>query len=218
MKDFFVESYYVFLYILKGAHIAIIYSFASMIFGLCLALLMILIARIKKNFIVKLLITFYISVFRGTPMLLQLTIFYFGISAISKITISAALAAIITLSLNSSAYLYEIIRAAVLSIPKGQVEAAKVLGVKEIQILKDIILPQALKNIFPALTNELITLLKDTSLVSIVGMHDMMFRSKIIASEKFTWFFPFLISGVIYYMLVLIISYFSKKIEKKIHQ
>ncbi|MBF8246925.1 MAG: amino acid ABC transporter permease [Rickettsia sp.] len=215
MEEFFIKNLSMFSYILKGAPIAIFYSIIAMFLGFSIALFL-TILRIKNSSLLNLCIRSYVSIFRGTPMLLQLSVFYFGISSISKLKMSPSMAAITTLSLNSGAYLYEILRGAVNAIPKGQYEAAKVLGIRENLIMRDIILPQALKNLLPSLTNELITLLKDTSLISIIGVHEMLSRAKNIAAENFTWLLPFCISGAIYYILVLIISYISKKIEQNL--
>ncbi len=158
----------------------------------------------------------FISLFRGTPLLLQLSFFYFAIPGILGIKLTVLSAGIVTFGLNSAAYLAETLRAGIESLPKGQFEAAQTLRIPPFAMWKDIILPQVLRNVFPALTNELITLLKETALISTVGGMDLMRRAQSIAAEQFSYFIPICIAGAYYYLLVLLIEYAGKQIEQKV--
>lgn len=162
------------------------------------------------------LVNRFISLFRGTPLILQLSFFYFAIPGVFGIKLSIFSAGVITFGLNSAAYMAEILRAGIESLPKGQFEAAKTLRIAAIPMWKDIILPQVLRNIFPAMVNETITLLKETALISTIGGMDIMRRAQSVAAEQFSYFLPICIAGVYYYLLILLIEYAGKQIEQKV--
>lgn len=161
------------------------------------------------------LINRYISIARGTPLILQLSFFYFAIPGACHVKFSITFAGILTLGLNSSAYIAEILRAGIESLPKGQFEAAKTLQIPTWPMWKDIILPQVIKNVFPALINEMITLLKETALISTIGGMDLMRRAQSVAAEQFTYFIPICIAGLYYYGLILLIEFLSNMHEKR---
>jgi polar amino acid transport system permease protein len=138
----------------------------------------------------------------GTSLNLQLTPFQ---------------AAIITFALNSGAYVSEIVRSGISSIPKGEIEAATSLGVSRFHIYKDILLPVGLRNSFPALINELITLTKESSIVSLIGLTDLMRRQQIVTAQTFLYFEPLLIIGIIYYTVVKVISITGRLIERRLN-
>jgi polar amino acid transport system permease protein len=140
---------------------------------------------------------------------------YFAIPTLFGLKISILSAGLITFGFNSSAYIAEIIRAGIQSVPRGQFEAAKTLQIPNFYIWKDIILPQVIQNILPAMVNEMIALLKETALISTIGGMDIMRRAQSIAAEQFTYFIPLCIAGCYYYLLVLGIEYLGKKIEKR---
>lgn len=160
------------------------------------------------------LINRYISIARGTPLILQLSFFYFAIPNALNIKLSILGAGMITLGLNSSAYIAEILRAGIESLPKGQFEAAQTMQIPAWFMWKDIIFPQVIRNVFPALVNELITLLKETALISMLGGMDLMRRAQSVAAEQYTYFAPICIAGLYYYALILLIEYMGKKIEQ----
>lgn len=161
-------------------------------------------------------ITRFVSIIRGTPLILQLSFFYFSIPMLLGLKLSILMAGIITFGLNSAAYVSEILRSGIESLPKGQFEAAKTLHIPRFFMWRDIILPQVLRNILPAMVNETITLLKETALISTLGGMDMMRRAQAVAAEQFTYFMPLCIAGCYYYLLVLLIEYAGKKLEKKV--
>ena len=156
-----------------------------------------------------------ISVLRGTPLILQLSFIYFSVPNITGMKLSILMAGIISFGLNSSAYVAEILRAGIESLPPGQFEAAKTLEIPHFYMWKDIILPQVIKNILPAMINEIITLLKETALIATLGGLDIMRKAQILASEQFTYFIPLCIAGGYYYLLVLLVEQAGKKIQQK---
>ena len=157
----------------------------------------------------------FISVMRGTPLLLQLSLIYFSAPTLTGLHLNILVAGIITFGLNSSAYFAEILRAGIESLPKGQFEAAATLHIPTQYVWKDIILPQVFKNIFPAIVNEVIALLKETALISTIGGMDLMRNAESLAAEQFTYFMPLCIAGGYYYGLVLLIETIGKYIEKR---
>lgn len=165
----------------------------------------------------KSMINRFISIMRGTPLLLQLSLIYFSAPTLTGLHFSILVAGIVTFGLNSSAYFAEILRAGIESLPKGQFEAAKTLHIPSFYLWKDIILPQVLKTIFPAMVNELISLLKETALISTIGGMDLMRNAESLGAEQFTYFLPLCIAGVYYYGLVLTIEFIGKHIEKRGH-
>jgi His/Glu/Gln/Arg/opine family amino acid ABC transporter permease subunit len=201
-------------FILEGAVVTLKFTFMSLLCGLPLGILLAL-AKIS-NPILRGFGEIYTSIFRGTPLLVQLFIFYFATPQLIGYTISTFEAGVLTFSLNSAAYSSEIIRAGIQAIERGQWDAAKVLGLSYRQTLLTIILPQAVRNILPALVNEIVDLLKESALISTLGEADLLRRSQIIASEKYLFFEPLLIAAVGYYIMVMVVSLFAKVIERKL--
>jgi len=155
----------------------------------------------------------YTSIFRGTPLVLQLMIIYFGVPQIIGYDIPAFVAAVLAFSLNSGAYMSEVIRAGIQAVDKGQTEAAMALGIPYGKMMRNIIFPQALKNILPALVNEFATLTKESAVVTVIGATDLMRRAYIVGGETFKYLEPLLFVGLIYYMLVIILTLVGKAIE-----
>src|SRR5699024_1351126 len=162
--------------------------------------------KITSNPLLKWFADAYTSIFRGTPLILQLMIIYFAVPQLTGYDISAYLTAITAFGLNSSAYVSEIIRAGILAVDRGQMEAAQALGVPYRQMMVNIILPQALKNILPALMNEFITLTKESAIVSTIGYLDLMRRATVVSADTYKYFEPYLFVGVMYYSMVMIRS------------
>ncbi|MDR2340806.1 MAG: amino acid ABC transporter permease [Puniceicoccales bacterium] len=175
----------------------------------------VLLAILRRNSFGKLFVVPYASVIRGTPLLLQVSIIYFTLPSVLKIRLGVITAGIIALGLNSAAYVAEILRSGIENLSRGQFEAAKTLGISPFYTWKDIILPQVLKNIFPAITGEVIALLKETALISVIGGVDIMRRAQMVAAESFIYFTPLCMAGACYYLLVLSIEVLARKLEKK---
>lgn len=157
----------------------------------------------------------YITVIRGTPMMVQLLIFGFVIFAASRHLI---LIAILALGINSGAYVSEIIRGGIMSIDVGQMEAGRSLGMNYGTVMKDIIIPQAIKNILPALGNEMITLFKDTSLVTVIGLADLTKVAMQIQAKTYQALMPFLGIAVMYLVVVLIMSWALGLVERRLRR
>lgn len=199
------------LFIGEGLKLTLALLFGGLGLGL-LGGTFIAILRYKK--MAAIIINPFISITRGTPLILQLSFIYFAAPGLIGIKPSIMIAGIITFGLNSSAYIAEILRSGIENLPKAQFEAAASLQISPFYMWKDIILPQVLKNIFPALISEVIALLKETALISTIGGMDLMRKSQSIAAEQFTYFLPLCIAGCYYYFLVLLIEYFGKKFEQ----
>ena len=155
----------------------------------------------------------YITVIRGTPIVIQLMIMYFIIFGSSR---NGILAAIIAFGLNSGAYVAEIVRSGIMSIDKGQFEAGRSLGFNYLQTMTHIVLPQAFKNILPALGNEFIVLVKETSVAGYVALKDLTYVANLIRSRTYEAFFPLVTVAIIYLVIVMILTYFLKKLERRL--
>lgn len=202
------------LFILDGAKLTLMYAIIASSIGLVLGTV-ISMCNMSTFCALRFLSSLYVSIIRGTPVTLQLSISYFALPKIINYNLSGFQACIIALSLNSAAYISEIIRGGIKSVPKGQFEAAKSLSIPHWTMMKDIILPQAIKNILPPLTNEVINLIKESAIVGIIGEMDIMRRAQLVAAEKYTYFEPFVAAGIIYYSIILILSQIVKLIEKQ---
>lgn len=211
-----MQDYAWILYIIAGIKITLSYSIIAVLFGILIGAI-IAIMYMSPYPVLNLIAKFYISIIRGTPLLLQLSIFYYALPQLIGLKLSAFTAGIMAFSINSSAYVAEIIRSGVMAIDRGQFEAAQSFSISYYDTMKDIILPQAIKNTIPALLNEVINLVKESSLVAVIGEADIMRRATIQSMENFSYFGPLLVAGVCYYVLVLILSYFSQKLERKLH-
>ena len=189
----------------------------TLVFSLPLGLL-IAFGRMSKNRIVSGIFRLYISLMRGTPLMLQLMVVYFGPFYLFGMNIGKwRFPAIITgFALNYGAYFAEIYRGGIESMPVGQYEAAKILGYNKVQTFFRIILPQVIKRILPSITNEVITLVKDTSLAFVVAVAEMFTIAKQIASAQ-TTMMPFVIAAVFYYVFNLIVAVVMQKVEKSMN-
>ncbi|MBZ5750468.1 MULTISPECIES: amino acid ABC transporter permease [Metabacillus] len=199
-------------YILQGIWVTLQIVALSLLIGFAWGIVLALfkISRIKP---LMWLADAYTSIFRGTPLVLQLLIIYFGLPQILGFPIDPYPAAVAAFSLNSAAYISEIIRAGIAAIDKGQQEAAMALGVPYSKMMKDIILPQAFKNILPALMNEFITLTKESAIVTTIGVQDVMRRAYQVGADSYNYFAPLLFAGAIYYVLVMILTLLGKLVE-----
>ena len=155
----------------------------------------------------------YITVIRGTPVVIQLMIMYYIILASVR---NGIYAAIIAFGINSGAYVAEIVRSGIMSIDKGQIEASRSLGFNHTQTMTKVVLPQAIKNVLPALGNEMITLLKETSVAGYVALADVTYVGNLIRSRTYEAFFPLITVAAIYFVIVLILTFFLKKMERRL--
>ncbi|MDR0296488.1 MAG: amino acid ABC transporter permease [Rickettsia sp.] len=202
-------------FIMQGMVVTLKYSIVSVLLGLIIGTLL-AICKVSKSHALRLFANFYTSVFRGTPLLIQLSIIYFALPGLIGIKLGVFAAGTIAFSLNSGAYVSEIIRAGINAVDKGQIEAAEALGIPERLMFKDIILPQAIRNILPSLVNELVNLIKESAIISMIGEMDLMQRARVVSLEHYTYFTPLLIAGLCYYVMVIIISNLARILEKKL--
>lgn len=204
-------------YILEGIPITLLYTVTSLACGFFLGVILAMM-KVSSYKTFHIFGRIYTSIFRGTPLLLQLTLVYFASPELTGYKITPWEAGILTFSLNSAAYVSEIIRAGILAVDRGQTEAALSLGIPYPLMMKDIILPQAIRNILPALVNESVDLLKESALISVIGGADILRRANVVASEKYLYFEPLIVAGLLYYILVMILSGLAKLLEKRMAQ
>ena len=204
-------------FIIRGIGITLLFTALSAFFGFIwgTVLSLLKISTIKP---LVWLANAYTSVFRGTPLLLQIAIVYYATPQLTGYDIPALLAGVITFTLNSGAYISETIRGGILAVDKGQREAALSLGVPYKPMMLDIILPQAVKNILPALVNESIALLKDSALVSTIGVADLLRRAQIVGAEKYIYFEPLLFAGAVYYVMVMSLTWGGYALERRLQR
>lgn len=202
-------------YYLIGIRVTLSLSLISLFLGTILGSL-ISIFKLSKSKILSCLASIYIEIVRGTPMMVQIAVVYFG-SYVIGMDMSGFTAALLAVSLNSAAYVAEIIRSGIQSIDKGQWEASKSLGLSNLQTLTHIILPQAIKNILPALGNEFVTLIKETSVASTIGVADLMNASSKVQAASFKAFNTLIIVAVIYFILTFSLSKLVKILEDRLN-
>lgn len=209
-----------YLHILEGLQNTLIMSFFAVILGVVIGIVIAVIKELSNNSKKKIYIflnkicNIYVNLIRGTPGVLQLMIMYYII--FKGIDINILVVGILTFGISSGAYVSEIIRAGIDSIDKGQNEAAKSLGLNYYQRMRYIIMPQAIKNILPALGNEFITLVKETSIAGYIGIKDLSKAATIVSSRTYDYFFPLLIIAVIYIVIVLTLTKMINLLEKRL--
>ncbi len=206
-------------FILEGLFNTMIIALFAVILGIIIGVLVALIRnnydRNKKMKILNTIVKWYVDIIRGTPIILQLMIIYYVV--FKSVDVSVVLVGILAFGINSGAYVSEIIRAGIQSIPVGQTEAGYALGLKYNQVMSYIVLPQAFKNVLPALGNEFITLVKETSVGAYIGIIELTKASDIIASRTYDYFFPLILVAVIYLIITLGLSKVVQKLERKLN-
>lgn len=202
---------------LSGIPVTLVFTLSSVFLGLIWGSILSLckISAIKP---LEWFSFFYTSIFRGTPLLLQLSLVYYATPQLTGYNITPYQAGVLTFTLNSGAYMSETIRAGIQAVDRGQMEAAMSLGVPYWQGMTDIIMPQALKNILPALVNETISLLKDSSLVSTIGVVEILRAAQIVGANKYIYFEPLIFAGLIYYVLVMVLTYAAGALERRLRR
>lgn len=206
-------------FILEGLFHTILIAFFAVIIGVLIGIIISLIRnkyeQTGKLKILNLIAKAYVNIIRGTPVVLQLMIIYYVV--FKSVDVSTILVGALAFGINSGAYVSEIIRSGINSIPKGQSEAGYSLGLKYGQVMRYIILPQAIKNILPALGNEFITLLKETSVGAYIGIVELTKASDIIASRTYDYFFPLLLIALIYLIMTVGLSKLVNILERKLN-
>ncbi|HCY6351308.1 TPA: ABC transporter permease subunit [Staphylococcus aureus] len=203
-------------FFLKGIKITILTSLIGVALGSILGAFVALM-KLSKIKIISWIASIYIEILRGTPMLVQVFIVFFGITAALGLDISALVCGTIALVINSSAYIAEIIRAGINAVDKGQMEAARSLGLNYRQTMKSVIMPQAIKNILPALGNEFVTLIKESSIVSTIGVGEIMFNAQVVQGISFDPFTPLLVAAALYFVLTFVLTRIMNMIEGRLN-
>jgi polar amino acid transport system substrate-binding protein len=199
-------------YFISGTWITLLLAAIAVLMGSVLGTVLALM-KLSKNWVLKVIANIYIEFVRGTPLLVQVFIVFFG-SQVFGLGLDAFASGALAMGLNSGAYVAEIIRSGINAVDAGQTEAARSLGFSEAKTMKKVVLPQAVKKILPALGNEFVTIIKESSVISVVGVGELMFQAGVVQGASFQPFFPLLIVSLIYFTLTFSLSRLLNKVEK----
>ncbi|MEK3758483.1 amino acid ABC transporter permease [Paenibacillus sp. FSL P4-0338] len=200
---------------LSGLQYTLLLAVLGVFFGFVLGILVSLL-RMSKWRILRFIATAWVEFLRGTPMLVQLFLIHYGLTELG-LEFTPIQSGAITLTINSSAYLAEIFRAGIQGVDRGQVEAARSLGMKQGMALRYIVLPQAIKNVLPAIGNEFITIIKESSIVSMIGVADLFFQAKTITTITYEGLTPYVIIAIMYFVLTFILSKLLGILERRLN-
>ena len=173
---------------------------------------------ISKNKILKIIATIYVDILRGTPLIVQAFFIYFGLPAAFNLKIPAFVAGVLCISLNAGAYMVEIFRAGIMAVDKGQMEAARSLGLPYGKTMKLIILPQAIRNMIPAIINQFIISLKDTSLLSVIGIRELTQSGEIIIATSYRVFETWSFIAIFYFIMIMALTYVARSVERRLQR
>ncbi|CCO08779.1 amino acid ABC transporter permease [Desulforamulus hydrothermalis] len=202
--------------LLVGAKLTIQLTVLAVFFGSIIGLFLGL-GKLSRNPVIKMISVIYVEFFRGSPLLVQIFLFYFGLSQVLGHPVDKFWSSVAVLSLNSGAYCAEIFRAGIQSIERGQMEAARSLGMTHSQAMRYVILPQAFKRVIPPLGNEFIAMLKDTSLVSIIGLVELARSGQLIVSTTYKAFEVWFLVAIVYIIMTVLISQcFVNRMERRL--
>lgn len=222
VKKIFMENWPM---LLGGAYMTLLISISSTIIGTIIGLLIGVVRTIPipekggKRVLLKVvngLLSAYIEFFRGTPMMVQSMIIYFGVAGAFGVQINRLAAAIFIVSINTGAYMAEIVRGGIVSIDEGQFEAAHALGMNHVQTMVNVVLPQVIRNILPATGNEFVVNIKDTSVLNVIGVTELYFQTRSIAGSTFRPAETFFITCIIYFIMTFTVTRILRNIEKKL--
>lgn len=206
------------------------YTLLLSVFAVLLAIIpamLLAILRLSKNKVVRFLSGLYIDIFRATPLLVQISLIYFGLFNFIRIptvyifgfiNIAMFIPGVVALSLNSAAYVAEIFRAGILAVDAGQTEAARSLGLSSAAAMRKVVLPQAIKNVLPALANEIITMVKESSICSTLGMMELMWAAKTVAATTYITLGPYVVAALIYFCINYPASKIIEAIERRMRR
>ena len=206
---------------LKGAKMTLIISLIAVCFGTIFGSILYFMKNINfkigKVKPLNWLATIYVEIVRGTPMILQILMVYSGSALFFGLDFNPLTAAVIAISLNSGAYISEIIRAGIDAVDKGQMEAARSLGMTKVQAMKMVIVPQAVKNIMPAIGNEFVAVIKESSMASFIGVGELMFSADIVKGSVYLVFEPLIVIAVLYFIMTFslgrLMTYFERRLK-----
>lgn len=212
--------------LIRGAGMTLYISMIATILGTTIGLIVGVIRTIpipergiKRGFlkVINGLLSAYIEFFRGTPMMVQAMVIYYGSAEAFGLSMDKTFAAILIVSINTGAYMSEIVRGGIVSIDKGQFEAAHALGMNHVKTMTNVIMPQVIRNILPATGNEFVINIKDTSVLNVISVSELYFATKSIAGNTFVFYPPFFIACVLYFIMTFtvtrILRYFERKID-----
>lgn len=194
---------------LEGTGNTILISFYAVCIGLVFGTLLALM-RLAKHPVLHWFAVSYIQLIRGTPLLVQLFIIYFGLT---NLNLSSFMSGVIAVGMNAMAYVAEIVRGGIQAVDNGQMEAARALGLSHVQAMRYVIMPQAFRSILPAIGNEFSALIKETAIVSYLGIKDLMFSSDLVRGATYTVFGPLFVVAAIYFILTSVIAMMVAKLE-----
>lgn len=211
---------------LQGAGVTMLISIIGTMMGLAIGLIIGVVRTIptqhgeniaKRGILgfFKFILTAYVEIFRGTPMMVQAMVFYYGLMEAFHIDMSAMTAAFLVVSINTGAYMAEIVRGGIQSIDRGQFEAASALGMTHWQTMFSVIIPQTMRNILPAVGNEFVINIKDTSVLNVISVSELFFVTQTVKGVLYRTFETFLVAAVIYFVLTFTVTRILKLIEKK---
>lgn len=210
---------------LRGAGMTLLVSIIGTILGLIIGLLIGVIRtipipdrgvkRIALKFI-NAILSIYIEIFRGTPMIVQAMVIYYGSAQAFGIDMNRLSAAIFIVSINTGAYMSEIVRGGIVSIDRGQFEAAHAIGMNHVQTMINVVMPQVIRNILPATGNEFVINIKDTSVLNVISVTELFFQTKSITGITFTYFEPFFIACALYFVMTFSVTRILRFVERKL--
>lgn len=210
---------------LRGAGMTLLISIIGTLIGTLIGLLVGVIRTIpvpergiKKVFlkIINIILSIYIEFFRGTPMIVQAMVIYYGSAQFLGIDINKIVAALFIVSINTGAYMSEIVRGGIVSVDKGQFEAAQAIGMTNSQTMINVVLPQVIRNILPATGNEFVINIKDTSVLNVISVSELFFQTKSIAGNNFRYFESFFVACFIYFIMTYTVTRILRAIERKL--
>lgn len=210
---------------IRGAGVTLLISMTGTIIGSIIGLLVGVIRTIPipergaKRIVLKVInaiLSVYIEIFRGTPMIVQAMVIYYGSAQAFGIDMNRLTAAIFIVSINTGAYMSEIVRGGIVSIDKGQFEAAHAIGMNHIQTMINVVLPQVIRNILPATGNEFVINIKDTSVLNVIGVTELYFQTKSVSGNNFKYFESFFVACVLYFVMTFTVTRVLRFIERKL--
>ncbi|MGG0657199.1 amino acid ABC transporter permease [Rummeliibacillus pycnus] len=210
---------------LRGAWMTLVISTIGTIFGALIGLIIGVINTIPrgksgtKKWILKIIntiLTIYVEFFRGTPMIVQAMVVYYGSDLLFGIDMDRTFAAILIVSINTGAYMAEIVRGGIIGVDQGQFEAARAIGMNHWQTMVHVVLPQVMRNILPATGNQYVMNIKDTSVLNVIGVTELFFQTKSIAGNNFRYFESFFVACIIYLVMTIIVTQILRYFERKL--
>jgi putative lysine transport system permease protein len=227
MNEFINTMYQIFIdnreNFIRGAGMTLLIALTGTIVGVIIGLFVGIVRTIPtpKNKVMRIVVGFikwllsaYISIFRGTPMIVQAMVIFFGTAILWDWNITPLTASLLIVSVNTGAYMSEVIRGGILSVDEGQYEAAQAIGMSHWQIMQNVVMPQAFRNVLPSIGNEFVINIKDTSVLNVISMNELYFTTNTIAGQNYRYFETFFVTAVIYYILTFIVTQLLQLLER----